>query len=52
MEKDNDYPIEDTFGDEIQDGDVYFVFGKDVVTEGNLQRYLIERQQVPCYRAI
>lgn len=46
-----DHPIEDVFGDEICTDDVYFKFGKDVVVEGNLKRYLIENQQVECYQA-
>ncbi|HFK2719136.1 TPA: hypothetical protein ACG1DY_004985 [Escherichia coli] len=46
-----DYPIEDIFGDEICTDDVYFIFGKDVVIETNLKRYLIEKQQFECFRA-
>lgn len=46
-----DHPIEDVFGLEIYPGDVYYVFGKDIVNQPNLQRYLTEVQQVECYRA-
>lgn len=45
------HPIEDVFGLEIYPGDVYYKFGNDIVNENNLQRYLIEKQQVECYRA-
>lgn len=46
-----DHPVEDIFGDEIWTGDVYYVFGKEVVNASNLQRYLIENQQVECFQA-
>lgn len=46
-----DHPIEDVFGDEIWPGDVYWVFGKDVVNNINLKKYLIEKQNVECYQA-
>lgn len=52
MEKVADHPIEDVFGDEICSNDVYFVFGNDVVLEENLKTYLINNQQVYCFRAI
>ena len=47
-----DYPIEDIFGDEICEGDTYFVFGKDTVLQSNVKQYLIEKQQVQCYEAV
>lgn len=47
-----DHPIEDVFGLEIYPGDTYWVFGNDVVNDLNLNRYLTEKQQVPCYKAI
>jgi hypothetical protein len=46
-----DYPIEDVFGLEVWPGDLYWVFGNDVVNDSNLKTYLIEKQQVKCYRA-
>ncbi|MDO6448120.1 hypothetical protein [Oceanobacillus profundus] len=46
-----DNPIEDTYGLEIYPGDVYWIFGNDVVNDINLKTYLIENQQVQCYRA-
>lgn len=46
-----DHPIEDVFGTEIFPGDMYWVFGNDVVNHINLQKYLIEKQNVQCYRA-
>lgn len=46
-----DHPIEDVFGLEIWPGDVYYVIEKDVVSQTNLQRYLVEVQGVECYRA-
>jgi hypothetical protein len=46
-----DYPIEDVFGLEIWPGDLYWVFGNDVVNDSNLKTYLIEKHQVKCYRA-
>lgn len=51
MNKVEDHPIEDFFGEEILVDDVYFVFGKDVVLEHNLKNYLIENQQVECFQA-
>lgn len=47
-----DYPIEDTFGDEIKEGDVYFQMNSIIILEENLSRFLIERMNVPCFRAI
>lgn len=47
----SDHPIEDIFGTEIRAGDVYWVFKKDVVSFINLTRYLIEHQQVDCFKA-
>lgn len=46
-----DHPIEDVFGLEIYPGDLYWKFGNDVVNDVNLKTYLIEKQQVECYRA-
>lgn len=45
------HPTEDVFGLEIWPGDTYFIFGKDVVHAMNVTRYLIEQEQVECYRA-
>jgi hypothetical protein len=37
---DNDFPVEDMFGDEIRDGDDYFVLDDDeIVLEENVLRY-------------
>ena len=47
-----DHPIEDVFGLEITAGDRYWVFGTEVVNDLNLERYLMEKQQVNCYLAI
>lgn len=47
-----DHPIEDVFGDEICEGDTYFVFGNETVLQSNLKQYLIENQQVQCYEAV
>lgn len=47
----DDHPIEDVFGTEIWPGDLYWIFGNDVVNGLNLQRYLIEKQNVKCFRA-
>lgn len=44
-------PTKDFFGDEIWPDDTYYKFGKDVVVETNLKRYLIEIKQVECYQA-
>ncbi|WP_157452334.1 YqaI family protein [Bacillus sp. J33] len=52
METCENHPVEDVFGDEICSNDVYFIFGNDVVLEGNLKTYLIGNQQVSCYRAV
>lgn len=52
IKPEDDHPIEDIFGDEIQCGDVYFTFGNDVVLEENLKTYLIKNQQVECYQAL
>ena len=46
------HPIEDVFGDEICEGDTYFVFGNETVLQVNLKQYLIENQQVQCYEAV
>lgn len=51
MKQVTDHPIEDVFGLEIYPGDVYWVFGNDVVNDFNLKTYLIEKQQIQCYRA-
>ncbi|MEC3599370.1 hypothetical protein P9147_28800, partial [Bacillus thuringiensis] len=49
--KEPDHPIEDVYGDEIMQGDVYYKFGDYIVLEYNLKPYLIERQNVECFRA-
>lgn len=46
------HPIEDVFGTEIWPGDVYWLFGKEVVSGYNLQKYLIEKLQIECFRAM
>jgi hypothetical protein len=51
MKRVEDHPIEDVFGVEIYPGDVYWVFGKDVVNDINLKRFLLENQQVECFKA-
>ncbi|TDT83129.1 YqaI-like protein [Bacillus sp. AG1163] len=50
--KEPDHPIEDFYGCEIQQDDKYFVFGQDVVLKENLTDYLIEKQNVECFRAV
>jgi hypothetical protein len=45
------HPIEDVFGLEIWPGDMYWLFGNDVVNQLNLEKYLIEKQNVKCFRA-
>lgn len=50
--KEPDHPIEDLYGCEIQQGDRYFVFGQDVVLKENLTDYLIEQQNVECFKAV
>ncbi|MGG3042582.1 hypothetical protein ABEO76_05150 [Bacillus anthracis] len=50
--KEPDHPIEDVYGCEIQTDDKYFVFGQDVVLKENLTEYLIEKQNVECFRAV
>ncbi len=50
--KEPDYPIEDFYGCEIQQDDKYFVFGQDIVLKENLTEYLIEQQNVECFRAV
>jgi len=50
--KEPDHPIEDCYGCEIQQDDKYFVFGQDVVLKENLTDYLIEKQNVECFRAV
>lgn len=47
-----DHPIEDVFGLEIHQGDTYWVFNGVIVSDINLKTYLLENQQVSCYRAI
>lgn len=51
IKKVDDHPIEDVFGTEIWPGDVYWIFGNDVVNDLNLKTYLIERQKVQCFHA-
>lgn len=48
--KEPDHPIEDVFGDEIMKGDVYYKFGNHIVLEYNLKPYLIEQQNVECFK--
>ncbi|XLP21561.1 hypothetical protein ACFMB7_23920 [Bacillus toyonensis] len=50
--KRDDHPIEDAFGEEIKTDDVYYKFGEQVVLEHNLKAYLIEQQNVECFRAV
>ncbi|MDA1883091.1 YqaI family protein [Bacillus cereus group sp. BY105LC] len=50
--KEPDHPIEDFYGCEIQQDDKYFVFGQDVVLKENLTDYLIEQQNVECFKAV
>lgn len=50
--KETDHPIEDVYGDEIMQGDVYYKFGDYIVLEYNLKPYLIEQQNVECFRAV
>ncbi|OBZ60064.1 hypothetical protein BAQ45_11395 [Bacillus pacificus] len=47
-----DHPIEDVYGCEIRTDDKYFMFGQDVVLKENLTDYLIERQNVECFKAV
>ncbi|WEG13970.1 hypothetical protein PU629_06275 [Pullulanibacillus sp. KACC 23026] len=46
-----DHPVEDMFGDEILSGDVYFELHSVVVLDKNIKRYLVEVQEVKCYKA-
>ncbi|BCC08487.1 hypothetical protein BCM0060_4750 [Bacillus cereus] len=50
--KEPDHPMEDVYGCEIQTDDKYFVFGQDVVLKENLTEYLVERQNVECFKAV
>ncbi|MBL3821375.1 hypothetical protein RCJ96_06060 [Bacillus sp. BSL6] len=50
--KEPDHPIEDCYGCEIQQDDKYFMFGQDIVLKENLTDYLIEKQNVECFRAV
>ncbi|TXR98712.1 hypothetical protein DN390_16335 [Bacillus sp. SH7-1] len=50
--KEPDHPIEDVYGCEIQQDDKYFMFGQDVVLKENLVDYLIEQQNVECFKAV
>lgn len=50
--KELDHPIEDVYGCEIKQDDKYFMFGQDVVLKENLTDYLIEKQNVECFRAV
>ncbi|PEL22502.1 YqaI family protein [Bacillus toyonensis] len=49
--KQDDHPIEDVFGEEVQMDDVYYKFGQDIVLEHNLKTYLVEQHQVECFQA-
>ncbi|MEK4415113.1 YqaI family protein [Bacillus sp. FSL K6-0268] len=48
--KEPDHPIEDFYGCEIQQDDKYFMFGQDLVLKENVTEYLIEQQNVVCFR--
>ncbi|MED3275197.1 hypothetical protein BK703_00340 [Bacillus thuringiensis serovar silo] len=48
--KEPNHPIEDFYGCEIQQDDKYFMFGQDVVLKENVTEYLIEQQNVACFR--
>ncbi|MDI6677741.1 hypothetical protein QMA02_18030 [Bacillus wiedmannii] len=50
--KEPDHPIEDFYGCEIKWDDKYFMFGQYAVLEQNLAAYLIEQQNVGCFRAV
>lgn len=50
--KEPDHPIEDFYGCEIKWDDKYFMFGQYAVLEENLAAYLIEQQNVECFRAV
>lgn len=50
--KEPDHPIEDFYGCEIKWDDKYFMFGQYAVLEKNLAAYLIEQQNVECFRAV
>ncbi|CUB52070.1 hypothetical protein BN2127_JRS10_01590 [Bacillus subtilis] len=50
--KGSDHPVEDFYGCEIQQDDKCFMFGQDVVLKENLADYLIEQQNVECFRAV
>ncbi|PHB90625.1 hypothetical protein COE98_15735 [Bacillus wiedmannii] len=50
--KEPDHPIEDFYGCEIKQDDKYFMFGQDVVLKENLTEYLMEQQNVECFRAV
>lgn len=49
--KKENHPIEDFYGVEIRQDDIYLMFGQDVVLEHNSKMYLIERQHVACFQA-
>ncbi|PGL87844.1 hypothetical protein CN931_01280 [Bacillus sp. AFS054943] len=51
-DKEPDHPIEDVYGCEIQTDDKYFIFGQDVVLKENLTEYLVEQQNVECFKAV
>ncbi|MEK4500161.1 YqaI family protein [Bacillus sp. FSL R12-0069] len=48
--KEPNHPIEDFYGCEIQQDDKYFMSGQDVVLKENVTEYLIEQQNVACFR--
>lgn len=52
MVKEPDHPIEDFYGCEIKWDDKYFMFGQHAVLEKYLAAYLIEQQNVECFRAV
>lgn len=52
LRKVSDHPVEDAYGLEIQEGDVYWMFGNTVVSDLNLKTYLIEEHNMECFRAM
>ncbi|MEX0416630.1 hypothetical protein [Bacillus sp. C30] len=50
--KEPDHPIEYFYGCEIKQDDKYFMFGQGVVLKENLTEYLVEHQNVECFRAV
>lgn len=50
--KEPDHPVEDFYGCEIKQDDKYFMFGQDIVLKENLTEYLVEHQNVECFKAV